>query len=88
LLKSQKAEIEEEIGGELEWMKLEEGKHSRIVQRKDGNIKNESEWQDLFKWFKERAEKFHTAFSGRVKNLELDDAVFDHKLTELEEQNS
>jgi len=36
LLKSQKAEIEEEIGGELEWMKLEEGKHSRIVQRRVG----------------------------------------------------
>ena len=36
LLESQKAEIEEEIGGELEWMKLEEGKHSRIVQRRVG----------------------------------------------------
>ncbi len=73
LLENQKSGIEEKIGGELEWMKLEEKKASRIVQRKDGNFQNKSEWQDLFKWLKEKAEKFHTAFSDRVKNLELDE---------------
>ena len=72
-LKEQKDEIQEVIGGELEWMKLEEKKASRIVQRGDGNFQNISEWQDLFQWLKEKAEKFHTAFSDRVKNLELDE---------------
>jgi len=73
LLESQKAEIEKEIGSELEWMKLEDKMASRIVQRGEGNFQNEGEWPDLFKWFKEGAEKFHKAFSARVKDLNLDE---------------
>lgn len=32
-------------------------------------------WPDLFQWLKDKAEQFHSAFSGRIKALPIEDAM-------------
>lgn len=69
-LKTQKENIEKEIGSKLEWMDLPEKKASRIKIVGEGNIENEEKWTDYFKWMISKAENFHTVFS-KYKMKEL-----------------
>lgn len=73
LLEKQKTEIEKATGA-LDWQLLEEGQDSRIiVYRPDVDLSEKKNWDDAFKWLKERAETFHRIFSPRVKALDLRD---------------
>ena len=64
-----KDEIEREIGEELEWMELPQGKDSRIIIYTDGDIRDRDNWNKCFEWFLEMTESFHKVFSPRVKEL-------------------
>ena len=64
-----KDEIEREIGEELEWMELPQGKDSRIIIYTDGDIRDRDNWNKCFEWFLEMTESFHKVFSPRVKQL-------------------
>jgi len=61
-------EIEEECGAELEWQGLEDKEALRITQYRDFDLHND-EWEKIYPWLKERAEKFYEVFSPRIKEL-------------------
>jgi hypothetical protein len=63
-----KEEIENEIGP-LIWMELPDKTACRIIVYHDGDIKNKSQWPDLYNWLGEKAEAFHLAFSKRAKKI-------------------
>ena len=69
LLLKQKEEIEAEIQDNLDWQELPDGQDSRIVLYSDGDIRESDNWGEYFRWFKEYAEKFHKAFSKRIKAI-------------------
>lgn len=69
-LHADKAAIEEVLGP-LEWQELPEGQDCRIIQYRDGDSKDQSQWPDLFEWLGERAESFYAQFSKRVKIIDL-----------------
>lgn len=73
LLEKQKAEIEKELNGRLEWKYLEGRIACRIVQYEKGDTNNRAEWPRILSWFKDRAEAFHRTFSQRVQQLELEE---------------
>ena len=58
--------IEQEIGQELEWMELPEGKASRIRLSESADVNNQNNWGTCFQWLNEYAEKFYTTFSSRL----------------------
>lgn len=62
----QKEEIELEIGKELEWMELPEGKASRIKLSKDIDVTDQYNWDECFQWINLFAEKFYLTFSSRL----------------------
>ena len=70
-LLNDKDDIENELGYELRWREMEGKKTSMISLSTDvnGNIKDRSNWEDCFVWFKETSESFHKVFSPRVKQL-------------------
>jgi hypothetical protein len=72
LLKQEQEGIEREIGHKLEWQELPDGQDSRIILYSEGNIKDKDKWEQYFKWFKEYSEKFHKAFSARIRKINLD----------------
>ncbi|MFW5902837.1 MAG: DUF4268 domain-containing protein [archaeon] len=69
-LKEWREEIEEKCKTKLDWQKLEEKKASRIAQYKDFDLYNQEEWEEAFKWLKERAETFHKVFKPKIKEIE------------------
>jgi hypothetical protein len=71
LLKNEQQKIEDEIGEKLNWQELPKGQDCRIILYKNGNIHNRDEWNEYFQWYQTNAEKFHKAFSKRVKSLKL-----------------
>ncbi len=66
-----KTAIEESLGS-LEWQELPEGQDCRIIQYREGNSKEQTQWPELFEWLGERTEAFFTQFSWRVKQIDLD----------------
>ncbi|HYH14521.1 MAG TPA: DUF4268 domain-containing protein [Flavisolibacter sp.] len=58
--------IEQEIGQELKWMELPEGKASKIRLFENADINNQNNWGNCFQWLNEYAEKFYTTFSSRL----------------------
>lgn len=58
----QKEEIENKIGTELEWRRLDDKKASRIKLAKNFNFEDQEQWSDYFKWLKDNAEKFKHVF--------------------------
>lgn len=70
-LEEDKEKIEAEIGEQLDWQRLSEGQDCRIIVYSKGDIREKNKWKDYCKWYKEYAEKFHKAFSKRIKKLEL-----------------
>ena len=70
-LEKDREAIEKELNSQLEWQELPEKKASRIIQYHSADFQNKDNWEELFKWFKERAESFHNTFHNRIKNLDL-----------------
>ncbi|MCG3158891.1 MAG: hypothetical protein DKINENOH_05538 [bacterium] len=71
LLGQQKTAIEKELDQNVEWQRLEEREACRIVAYKDGSIYDTTQRQELKSWLYSTAERFHRAFSQRVKALKL-----------------
>ncbi len=71
LLRSEQEKIEDEIGVNLDWHELSEGQDCRIILYSEGDIRDKSKWGDYFQGFQEHAEKFHAAFSDRIKRLKI-----------------
>ena len=64
-----KDKIEEELGYELEWARLDDYKSSFIAIINNSDIRDESNWDNLIKWQLNNASKFYDVFSDRVKNF-------------------
>jgi len=64
-----KAEIESEIGEELEWNPREGKQYSSIGLRRNCNPDNKDDWPAQHTWFLEKLEKLHRVFSPRIRNL-------------------
>jgi len=65
-LYSEKDEIEEIIGEDIEWKELPEGKSCRIVVRNFLDPKKKDNWEDCFKWYDEMVARFRKAFVKRI----------------------
>lgn len=63
-----KNQIESELGFELDWQPLPDAKASRVAIKHDSDIKNESAWNEAFKWFCEKATKMKVVFN-KYNNL-------------------
>lgn len=66
-LYNRKAQIEVDLGENLEWMELPEKKASRLRILKEGEFDNESKWEDYFDWLLSMAEKFHRVLPKYIK---------------------
>ena len=66
-LYNSKDKIEEELGYELEWARLDDYKSSFIAIINNSDIRDESNWDNLIKWQLNNASKFYDVFSDRVK---------------------
>lgn len=66
-LYNRKAQIEVDLGENLEWMELPEKKASRLRILKEGEFDNESKWEDYFDWLLSMAEKFHRILPKYIK---------------------
>lgn len=62
-------EIEKELKGKLEWMKLEGKKASRIRLRREADLDATEKWDDYFQWLKTEAEVFQTVFLKYIKKV-------------------
>lgn len=70
-LKSQRESIEQQVGGELEW--IEAKKACRVVQRKKNvNIDDEAAITTYFDWLIDRATAFHRVFGPLVRKFKED----------------
>ena len=73
-LEKDKERIEKELGEKLNWKFLPEKIASRIsLYRPDSVLDDEDEWDNMIDWIMAKAEKFHSVFSNRIKNLELEE---------------
>jgi uncharacterized protein DUF4268 len=70
-LYDKKAEIEAEIGAELDWMELRTKKASRIKLAKGAHIQDTNKWNESFEWMFNYAEKFYDVFSRYIKDSSL-----------------
>jgi len=69
-LYQQKEEIEQEIGFELSWEKLENAKASRVALNTIGSIEaGENELAELQKWGIEKMIKFHRVFNKHIREI-------------------
>ena len=57
-----KAEIEADVGGELDWRELPEKKVSRILIKKETNLMDEQDWPQQFGWVMDKLVKMKKAF--------------------------
>lgn len=74
LLKEQQQDIEEEFGEELEWEEKPDHEESHILlQDRETDPTNETDWPNQQKWFADNLEKFDKVFRPRVKALNADD---------------
>lgn len=74
LLYKDKAEIEKQLGYQVEWMELPGAKMSRIRLTKQGeNPMDQDRWETHFAWFKEKLEDFDRVFRPKIKDLDLED---------------
>jgi Domain of unknown function (DUF4268) len=78
LLKNERAQIEAEIGAELEWRELPAKRACRVLLfRKNSDVTNKANWPEQHAWLQNHAEKFHQAFASRVRVLNANDFVPD-----------
>lgn len=71
MMAADRANIEKEIGAELEWMRLDDKNDCRIILRRNGTISDQAQRRELLEWFKTTAEKFHRVFAPKIKALKL-----------------
>lgn len=70
-----KTEIEDDIGFDLEWERLEDQDGCRIATRRDGSIDNEN-LVDIKEWMSERLIRFRKVFSPLIqRELDHQDSV-------------
>lgn len=73
LLHADKQSIETEVGQELVWDKLPDGKESHVeVWIEQIDPSNKSDWSRQHEWLLSTLEAFHRAFSQRVRNILVD----------------
>jgi hypothetical protein len=70
-LEPQKETIEAEIGSKLEWNPHPDKQDKIIVLKRKADLQNKSKWDEYIAWLVEHALKFRSAFSERVKQLDL-----------------
>lgn len=63
-------EIENEIGCELVWERLDDKKASRIDVYKKFDIKAQNDWDEAIKWHLGMASKFQDAFNDKLKKFD------------------
>ncbi len=68
----------ERVLGSLDWQELPEGQDCRVIQYRDGNSKEQSEWPEIHGWLKQTAEAFHRELGPRVKKLDLTEHAPQH----------
>ncbi|MCL2182798.1 MAG: DUF4268 domain-containing protein [Chitinispirillia bacterium] len=68
-LEKDKDLIEKELGVELSWQELPDGRDSRIIFYGTGSIKDRVKWDEMSEWFRKYAELFYKVFSVRVKKI-------------------
>ena len=74
LLEGDRADIEEEIGAELEWEETDERKQNYIsLSLDDADPGDRQDWNRQHQWLCEQLETFHKVFSPRVKALDASD---------------
>lgn len=61
-LQGQREVIESELGLELEWAELPEGKASRIITKRSGDFTDEAQVDDLVNWLVATADEFARVF--------------------------
>ena len=76
LLEGDRADIEEEIGAELDWEETEEREQNYIeLSMYDTDLADRQDWDRQHEWLCEQLEAFHNAFSPRVKGLDASDYI-------------
>ena len=65
-LYERKAEIEADVGAELDWRELPEKKASRILIKRDVNLTDEQEWPQQFDWVMDKLVKMKKAFKKYI----------------------
>ena len=71
LLKPYKAEIENELGFQLQWMQLPERRACRIKRKRAGvDFSDRHTWVEYMAWHQSSLEKLYTVFRHRI--LEID----------------
>ena len=74
LLERDKADIEEEIGVELEWDEKDGWERSEIdLSLYETDLEDRQDWNRQHEWLCEQLETFHRVFSRRVKELDASD---------------
>ena len=61
-----KADIENEIGFELDWRELPDKKASRIIIEKPVNLDAQEEWNSQFDWIIDTCVRFKRAFKKYI----------------------
>jgi len=72
LLESDKKQIDDGYGAELEWRENADKKESGIWLRNDMNPADRASWPEQHKWLLEQLEKFHQVFAPRIKVLDAE----------------
>lgn len=65
-----KDKIEEELGFELKWCRLDDYKSSTIGIIINSDIRDESTWNKSIKWQLDNASKLYNVFSNRIKKFD------------------
>ncbi|MBU2894942.1 DUF4268 domain-containing protein [Colwellia sp. D2M02] len=68
LLLTKKQEIESKFGAELEWLRLDDKKASRIQFRKEFDGYNNENWPEIIKWLVAEMIKFEKALKQPLQN--------------------
>ena len=68
-LAQQRAEVESRFGGSLEWLRLDDGKWSRIAFQRPFDGFNEADWPEMVNWMCEHIVRLDEAFSGPLARL-------------------
>jgi hypothetical protein len=70
-LEEQRADIESELGMELEWNPNEDAKDKVIVTHLDADLQDRAKWDGYVSWLVDTTAKFRETFMPRIKKLSL-----------------